>query len=151
MLGSYWDHFGIMLGSSRNKFGMILGSSWDHFGITLGSFWDDVGIILGSIWDQFGVISGSCLAVRTGPSPERGGRQNGQNGTRLASARTAPDWKPDWRSRQNGQNAKTARTPERQNDNSLPAGPDALDLNWTRVALRRRSNLNLKLHRLAPH
>ena len=72
-----------------------MGSPWDHFGITLGSFWDDVGIILGSIWDQFGVISGSFLAVRTGPSPERGGRQNGQNGTRLAPARTAPDWKPD--------------------------------------------------------
>ena len=60
--------------------------------------------------------------------PERGGRQNGQTLARTAPARSAPDRKPDWRSRQVGQNARTARTPERQNDNSLPAR-----LDWTRL------------------
>ena len=57
---------------------------------------------------------------RTGRSPERGGRQNGQTLARTAPARSVPDRKPDWRSRQVGQNARTARTPERQIDNSLP-------------------------------
>ena len=102
-------------------FGVILGSFWGHFGITLGSFWDHFGIMLGSIWDQFGVMLGSFPAVRTGRSPERGGRQNGQTLARTAPARSAPDRKPDWRSRQIGRNARTARTPERQIDNSLPA------------------------------
>ena len=44
MLGSFWDHFGI-----------ILGSFWDHFGIILGSFWDLFGNILGSCWEDFGI------------------------------------------------------------------------------------------------
>ena len=123
IMGSSWGHFGIILGSSWDHFGVTLGSIWDHFGIILGSFWDHVGIMLGSIWYQFGVMLGSFLAVRTGRSPERGGRQNGQTLARTAPARSAPDRKPDWRSRQVGQNAKTARTPERQIDNSLPAPP----------------------------
>ena len=109
ILGSSWGHFG----SSWGHFGVILGSSWDHFGVTLGSIWDHFGIMLGPIWDQFGVMLGSFLAVRTGRSPERGGRQNGQTLARTAPARSAPDRKPDWRSRQVGQNARTARTPDR--------------------------------------
>ena len=40
MLGSFWNHFGI-----------ILDLCWDHFGIILGSFWDH----LGSFWDHFGI------------------------------------------------------------------------------------------------
>ena len=45
MLGSFWDHFGIILGLFWNHFGIILGSCWDHFGIILGQFWNHVGII----------------------------------------------------------------------------------------------------------
>ena len=120
ILGSSWCHFGVTLGSSWGHLGVILGSFWDQFGINLESFWDHFGIMLGSIWDQFGIMLGSFPAVRTGRSPERGGRQNGQTLARTAPARSAPARKPDWRSRQVGQNARTARTPERQNDNSLP-------------------------------
>ena len=113
-------HYGVIWGSFLNHSGIILvsfwghiGSSCDHIGKTLGSFLDHFGI-------AFGVMLGSFLAVRTGRSPERGGRQNGQTLARTAPARSAPDRKPDWRSRQVGQNARTARTPERQIDNSLP-------------------------------
>ena len=111
--GSLWCNFGSILGSLWGHLGVIWGSSWDHFGGTLGSIWDHFGIMLGSIWDQFGVMLVSFLAVRTGRSPERGGRQNGQTLARTAPARSAPDRKPDWRSRQVGQNARTARTPDR--------------------------------------
>ena len=30
----------------------MLGSFWDHFGIILEPFWDDFGIILGSFWHR---------------------------------------------------------------------------------------------------
>ena len=123
-MGSSWGHLGVILGSFWGHLGIILGSLWDQFGIILGSIWDHVGIMLGSIWYQFGVMLGSFLAVRTGRSPERGGRQNGQTLARTAPARSAPARKPDWRSRQIGQNARTARTPERQNDNSLPVSAE---------------------------
>ena len=112
---------GVTLVSLWGHLGVILGSLWGHLGIILGSLWDHFGIILGSCWDQFGVMLGSFLAVRTGRSPERGGRQNGQTLARTAPARSAPARKPDWKSRQVGQNARTARTPERQIDNSLPS------------------------------
>ena len=49
MLGSYFDHVGIILGS----FWDLLGSLWDHVGIVLGSFGDKfgiVGILFESLW-----------------------------------------------------------------------------------------------------
>ena len=118
VLGSLWDHVWMTLGSLWGHFGVILGSFWGHFGINLGSFWDHVGIMLGSIWYQFGVMLGSFLAVRTGRSPERGGRQNGQTLARLGP--------PDWRQlgSQIGGPARLARTPkqpERQNARSITA------------------------------
>ena len=141
-MGSRWDHFGVILGSSWDHSRIILGPLfgsvwdpsgimlkslwgncgiiWDHLGIILGSLWDQFGIILGSIWDQFGVMLGSFLAVRTGRSPERGGRQNGQTLARLGP--------PDWRQlgSQIGGPARlartpTARTPERQNARTITA------------------------------
>ena len=48
-----------MLGSFYNHFGMILGSFWDHFGIILGSFWDYFGIMFGSFSDYFRIILAS--------------------------------------------------------------------------------------------
>ena len=116
--GSLWGNFGLILGSLWGHLGVILGSFWGHLGIILGSLWDQFGIILGSIWDQFGVMLGSFLAVRTGRSPERGGRQNGQTLARLGP--------PDWRQlgSQIGGPARLARTPERperQNARSITA------------------------------
>merc|ERR1712185_552979 len=78
--------------------------------------------MLGSIWDQFGVMLGSFLAVRTGRSPERGGRQNGQTLARLGP--------PDWRQlgSQIGGPARLARTPERperQNARTITASPNS--------------------------
>ena len=131
MLGSSWGRLGVILGSSWGHLGVILGSLWGHFGVILGSFWGHLGIILGSLWDQSGIILGSCwdhvginlvsiwghvgivpsrpngTVARTGRPPER------PDSRQIGPARLAPARKPDWRSRQVGQNVRTARTPDR--------------------------------------
>ena len=52
VLVSFWDRLGVMLVSSSGNFGivfgvvLILGSLWNHFGVVLGSLWDRFGIVL---------------------------------------------------------------------------------------------------------
>ena len=41
MLGSFWD---------------ILGTYWDHVGIILGLSWGHLGVILGSLWSHCGTV-----------------------------------------------------------------------------------------------
>ena len=82
---SFWDNFRIILGSGWNHFGIIL----DHFGIMLGSFWDHFGIILGSfldhfgiIWDHFDMILGSFWGSELPWTPsDAGGRVVGSHQT----------------------------------------------------------------------
>ena len=53
MLGSCWDHSGVMLKSFCDNFGVMLGSCWGHVWVMLGSFLGHVAVILGSGWDHF--------------------------------------------------------------------------------------------------
>ena len=47
----------------------MLGSCWDHFGIILGSFWDQFGIMLGQFWDYFGITNQNKTLQKNGKAP----------------------------------------------------------------------------------